>query len=281
MKWDVHPFPSSPALFASVVCAVVAAACSRPASTPAGAAAIAEDSAQVPPNAPAVDSSLATQASANAAGARSSAGTIPAQFERDLRAIALSYPSMSRADGTWWSPLDCRAPVHPSFLSQAESGPHGKKIFTLFVKDIASYAALTGRKVDVQRSVDLKGVSGLAQIVVKEAWRPVERDRFDELCKKSDAEPTLSSSLAPVTMNGKTFVACEPAGLFIMYRPVEPMEGSDDGWVYGTVQWERDDAASRPGLTSFVPRVTSAGRIENCMGCHTKAPHGRLFGLPY
>jgi hypothetical protein len=43
--------------------------------------------------------------------------------------------------------------------------------------------------------------------------------------------------------------------------------GSDAGWIYGTVA---------PDGT-----VTSAGRVANCMGCHTSdARRERLFGLP-
>jgi len=42
--------------------------------------------------------------------------------------------------------------------------------------------------------------------------------------------------------------------------------GTDDGFVYGTV-------------TPDNKRVTSAGRVARCMGCHDNAPHERLFGL--
>ena len=51
--------------------------------------------------------------------------------------------------------------------------------------------------------------------------------------------------------------------LFVMARV--DSKASDAGWIYGTV--------NREGT------VTSAGRVESCMGCHVDAPHGRLFGL--
>ena len=51
-----------------------------------------------------------------------------------------------------------------------------------------------------------------------------------------------------------------------------------DRLVVGTI--------GRPGERAFYlqarsgKRVTSVGRVDNCMSCHTTAPHGRLFGLP-
>ena len=48
-------------------------------------------------------------------------------------------------------------------------------------------------------------------------------------------------------------------------RVARDAEGSDAGWVYGTVTPDG--------------RVTSAGRVASCMGCHVDAPHERMFGL--
>jgi hypothetical protein len=52
-----------------------------------------------------------------------------------------------------------------------------------------------------------------------------------------------------------------------MFQHDRKTPATDDGWVYGT-------------LTPDGKTVTGVGRLENCMGCHQKAPHGRLFGLP-
>lgn len=182
------------------------------------------------------------------------------RFHPDLLAIAGSYTSLARADGSWWSPLDCRAPIHPSFVSKAASGEHGRKIYTLFVKDIEGYAALTKKTVLKHDPRPPAEVAKMTQVIVKEAWHPVEQD--------APCEERRPSFLAPVTKDGKTYRACGEAGLFIMYKPTTAPEGADEGWVYGTV-------SSGPQ-----PRVTSAGRVGSCMGCHTKAPHGRLFGMP-
>ena len=51
--------------------------------------------------------------------------------------------------------------------------------------------------------------------------------------------------------------AGRPADLFVMVR--------GDEWIYGTV--------SPDG------KITSAGQVESCIGCHVEAPHDRLFGI--
>ena len=200
---------------------------------------------------------------------------IAPRFEADLLAIAGEYAAMYRADGTWWAPEDCRAPTHPAFLSKAEAGGHGRKLYTLFIKDFGAYAALTGQNVAAERPLRaMPALDTMGQVIVKEAWTPVESSAWREACRRGPP-----SYLAEVTMEGKKYRACEQAGLFVMYRPAAGTEGTDEGWVYGTVRYE-----SRPdrqaGQTALIPRVTSAGRVASCMGCHTKAPHGRLFGLP-
>jgi hypothetical protein len=84
----------------------------------------------------------------------------------------------------------------------------------------------------------------VGQVLVKEAWVP---------------EPMKDKGEAPK--------AKEKAGLFIMFKLDPETPDTDEGWVYGTV--------TADGRT-----VTSAGRVGSCMGCHKKAPHDRLFGLP-
>ena len=55
----------------------------------------------------------------------------------------------------------------------------------------------------------------------------------------------------------------DPTGLFVMTKVGG--EGTDAGWIYGTIGPEGT--------------VTSAGLVATCMGCHVDAPHDRLFGL--
>jgi hypothetical protein len=202
------------------------------------------------------------------------------RLHADLVAIANLYDWMPDADGTWWGPLDCMAPTRPGFRSRAEGGPHGRKIYTLFIKDYASYAALSGRdagppllRID-DGSALMAPLAGMSQVIVKEAWTPVPSAAYGEHCAAS----TKPTALRPVTVDGVRYRACDRAGLFVMYRPTTPPAATDDGWLYGTVQLE-----ARPhdgGGTILEPIVTSAGLVRSCMGCHAKAPHGRLFGIP-
>jgi hypothetical protein len=66
--------------------------------------------------------------------------------------------------------------------------------------------------------------------------------------------------------DGKHYRPAEKADLFIMLKLDPATPDTDQGWVYATV--------SADGKT-----VTSSGRVESCMGCHTKAPDDRLFGV--
>jgi hypothetical protein len=211
------------------------------------------------------------------AAARAQPEPIDGRRTSELLAIARSYVYLTRADGSWWAPEDCRAPIHPSFASKAQTGGHGRKIYTLFIKDMTSYAALSGAALDVQPNpMKARELASMPQVIVKEAWTPIESAKWREACTGSGS----ASFLAPVSMNGGEYRACEPAGLFVMYRPSDPGDDSDDGWIYGTVAYERRAEAPDAGGSWLEPRVTSAGRVDGCMGCHTRAPHGRLFGLP-
>ena len=168
------------------------------------------------------------------------------------------------------------APTYPTFVSKAASGGHGRKLYTLFIKDFAAYAALSGQKVAVDRQLRaMPALDAMEQVIVKEAWTPVESTAPRDACPK-DGPP---SYLAQVTMERKTYRACEQAGLFVMYRPTAGTEETDDGWVYGTVRFEQRAKPPKVGERWLVPRVTAAGRVGSCMSCHTRAPHGRLFGL--
>jgi hypothetical protein len=203
--------------------------------------------------------------------------TIDARMEVDLLAIADAYKWMTNADGTWWAPADCQAPTHPAFASKAENGPHGRKLYTLFIKDYPSYTALSGSKLEPAAHAlaagSLATLASMPQVIVKEAWTPVPSAEFRERC----GSPAIPNSLRQIIMDGAAYRACEPAGLFVMYRPPPGTEGTDGGWLYGTVQYV--SRLDLKGSTSLVPRVTAAGRVASCMGCHVKAPHGRLFGL--
>lgn len=84
------------------------------------------------------------------------------------------------------------------------------------------------------------GVQPIGQTIVKESW-----------------EPSKNITVPPTVKNA----------LFIMTKVDPTTPGTDKGWVYGTV-------------TADGKTVTSSGRVQSCMGCHTgSSTHDRMFGL--
>jgi hypothetical protein len=54
---------------------------------------------------------------------------------------------------------------------------------------------------------------------------------------------------------------------FIMHKLDPATEGTDEGWIYAAIDYESG-------------KVTAAGKLANCMGCHKDARKDRMFGLP-
>ncbi|MBC7997955.1 MAG: cytochrome P460 family protein [Leptolyngbya sp.] len=107
------------------------------------------------------------------------------------------------------------------------------------------YLFAKDRNAYVNQSADQIG-----QIIVKESWMPPAGSKEDRL------DNTTGSAKVPT----------KKQDLFIMMKLDPKSADTDDGWVYGTV-------------TPDGKEVTSAGRVQSCMTCHTNAQHGRLFGL--
>jgi hypothetical protein len=130
------------------------------------------------------------------------------------------------------------------FVSRAPESPHDKKLFYLWASDRAAYTS--------ERAI----AQGFA--VVKESFRA--RALPPEQQPKGLSRP----SVAAVPIGGHWWTTGEPSGLFVMTK-VGAGDGTDVGWVYGTI---------------VDGKVTSAGRVASCAGCHEGATHERLFGLP-
>lgn len=179
-----------------------------------------------------------------------------------LLEIAANYKSYEQIDKRMrFAPVPCAAPTPPGVdvldaladyrLSRsANEFTHGRKLYVAYALKVdvisRSYTgvSLTGEKKPVTD-----------QVIVKESW-------IAEESKKG--EPVFGSLTGP---DGKRYHRGAKGPLFVMYQTDPKDPNSDDGWVYGT-------------LTPDGKTVTGVGRIESCMGCHQKAPHGRLFGLP-
>jgi hypothetical protein len=195
--------------------------------------------------------------SADAAGSQPDGASSP--FEDQVLAIAATYTSWGRVDDELrWAPFLCRQPL-PGVARPSESNDpstHGQKLYSVFAKHRSSYP--NGPHTD--------------QAVVKQSWKAelvTDADASaDPHSFRRDANDDGGDHFFPfATQDGGVYRAAEPAGLFIMFKVDAATPGTDQGWVYATV---RPDG-----------RVTSAGRVAACMGCHeTSATHERLFGVP-
>ncbi len=184
--------------------------------------------------------------------------------------IARTYESWGRVDDqSRVVPELCAALVLPRLsqlrLSSADIGDggdasaHGKKVYYIFARDKDAYLKLEPGD----------GVA-VGQAVVKESW--VAEEVID--CKRGESSSAFpESETVPVTpppgsvvqSGGRTYRAGDRSGLFILLRE-KPSADNDEGWVYGTVSADRKT-------------VTSVGRVESCVRCHSLAQHERLYGL--
>jgi len=180
----------------------------------------------------------------------------PIAFEEQILEFARDYISWGRVDDEWrWAPGLCRIP-QPGIAHQSMSNDpntHGQKLYSLFAKNWANYP---------------NGPHD-GQVVVKQSWKVEEVTGPDASFKPPitggaiDADHFYPYAKDP---DGGIFHATELAGLYIMFKLDPSTPESDEGWVYATVLPDG--------------KVTSAGRVASCMGCHeSSATHERLFGV--
>lgn len=102
--------------------------------------------------------------------------------------------------------------------------------------------------------------------IVKESWSPVEVP-LAEVPRLPAGPDTLREIPENYLIEGERAFRTEARqALFILLKVDPATPGTDDGWIHGTV-------------TADGAKVTSAGRVESCMACHTKASRDRLFGM--
>lgn len=173
-----------------------------------------------------------------------------------LQEIAAHYTTWGRVDDQMrWAPALCTMP-QPSRARISASGDestHGRKLYTLYAKDPVAYGAPR----TFWPAPEIVSLAGLTQVVVKEAFRPVEI--------ATDPGMGIGRDMLPAEQDGKRYMPGEPMGLYVVFKPSKPIAETDAGWVYGTI-------------TSDGKTVTSAGRVASCMGCHVDAKRERLFG---
>ena len=198
-------------------------------------------------------------AGAGGAGGHVDAGTdgplVPA-FATQALAVAGEYVSWGRVDDELrWAPFLCRQPL-PGVARPSESNDsttHGQKLYSVFVKNHDAYPnGPYDNQAVVKQSWTAELVSGPDAAFNPKSYRP---------------SPDAGNHFYPYAAgDGGVYRAAAPAGLFIMFKVDPATPETDDGWVYATV--------------SPAGAVTSAGRVQSCMGCHEVATHERLFGVP-
>ncbi len=183
-----------------------------------------------------------------------------ARWHATLRAIAAGYTTWGKVDDQMrWAPTLCAmpTPARARISASGDESTHGRKLYTLYAKDPEAYGAHRS----YMPAPEVEGLADIAQVVVKEAFRPVEDP-------SSSRGIGLGGELLPAEHEGKRYVPGEPLGIYVVFQPKQAATAidTDAGWVYGTV-------------AADLKTVTSAGKVASCMGCHQKVAQGRLFGL--
>lgn len=186
-------------------------------------------------------------------GAEEGAAEAPRNVRARLIEIGRTYrESLGLAsDAVLWAPTQCVPPEPQVEMSASGDGEtHGSKLYVLYARDVEGYKKLTE---------DRAAGSAGDQVIVKETWLPVN----------AEGDGPRDARAPRTRVKGKDGVehmAGEKGPVFVMLRTGGTEAWADAGWVYAT-------------LTADGTRVTGAGRMASCMGCHEKAGEGRLFGM--
>jgi hypothetical protein len=196
------------------------------------------------------------------------------EFHPALLEATAAYETLGRVDDEMrWAPYLCRLPM-PGVARVSESGDaasHGQKLYSLFAKNREEYIHLTGDtvaagQVVIKESWGLEEIPEASAVVAGKTLSAAQQAALTEKQKVDYAR--ASSGFYPYAKkDGKTFRATERAGLYVMMKLATNGANTDQGWVYGTLTMDR--------------KITSAGRVASCMGCHESADHDRLFGIVY
>ncbi|MDE0892635.1 MAG: hypothetical protein OSB14_10680 [Planctomycetota bacterium] len=211
-------------------------------------------------------------------------GVSEEKIESDVLAAASSYMD-------WGGPVDFQLrfgptlcmipPLEPRFSESDLSGPHAEKLYFIHASDASSYAGVDyasegeGGFLMPDSNFDLESRApslpefecDWSQVLVKEAFAPsLYSGEEAELSHPFEGGEPFKSLVQPAERDGEQWVPGEFVGLYLMLRTSRETPGTDEGWVYATV--EADGA------------VTAYGQIPSCVGCHRRAGSDRMFGLP-
>lgn len=146
------------------------------------------------------------------------------------------------------APTDCRMPA-PFVRMSAADKEHGGKLYLLFA-----------RHAEGREYVKAGEPEQVGQTLVKEAWTAVPGEPTGATAASRRHTGALVLRDGDAVHHGGDAV-----GLFVMHKLAADTPGTDQGWVYGTVDPEG--------------KVTAAGKIASCIRCHQDASEDRRFGL--
>jgi hypothetical protein len=190
-------------------------------------------------------------------------------FRKRLLEIASKYKTYNQVDDVYrFTGVPCTdgfgGQTYKANVSRSDDeSTHGRKLYQLYAANYDEFIDLISDK----NVTGVKKEGKTDQVIVKESWacKEITRDAyFDAIQKTATRKLAISNRFKE---DEKYYESTRQGPLFIMFQTDPTTPGTDEGWVYGTV--------TPDGKT-----VTGVGRLENCMNCHQKAPHGRLFGLP-
>lgn len=174
------------------------------------------------------------------------------------------FRSWSRvSDQARMAPEDCGiSPPVGAQMSESDDAPsHGRKLYYLYARHSEDYTWL-GFEIPPGSP---KTVQPPGQTLIKESFEavptsaPAKTDNGDLFTHEYPVDHAL--------LNGQWYRTGEPKGLFVMMYLQADAPETDAGWIYANVEPSGE-------------KVIEIGRIESCMKCHQRAPHGRLFGMP-
>jgi len=171
------------------------------------------------------------------------------RFEEILRRAVVGYEKFHRVTGEpRVPPTMCHMPGPFIYTSEA-SREHGGKLYLLYA-----------RHADGTKYIEEGQPAKIGQTLIKESWQRIK----GEPQGRTEAHKRYPGGLT-MKDGDYDYHAGDSIGLFVMHKLDPKTPGTDQGWIYGTID--------KHG------KVTGAGRMASCIKCHEDADFDRRFGL--
>ena len=190
-------------------------------------------------------------------------------LERLLLMIAREHKTYARvSDRTQWAPALCRPPTRDGVQQSLsrDDATHGRKLYYMYALDDGAYDAIGIAASQPDDGTPRKPwTNPVGQIVVKESLKPELVCAGGGGSGEHGPDGVRPLPADQVHLDGATYRAGDPAGLFMMVKVDPKHAGTDDGWIYATTS---------PDGT----RIELSGAISSCIDCHRETDRDRLYG---